>query len=103
MNILKLDLQYQMVCINKLSKYIKTLVQKKNIKMNDKFISLDIETGVIKKTPGIDNITWKSPADRMNAIIELGEITKNSKSYKVSLLKRVMIPKTNSKELRPLD
>ena len=29
-------------------------------------------------------------------------MTKNSKSYKVSLLKRVIISKTNSKELRPL-
>lgn len=62
----------------------------------------NVSTSSGAKTPGIDNITWKSPADRMNAIIELGEITKNPKSYKASPLKRVMIPKTNSKELRPL-
>jgi RNA-directed DNA polymerase len=38
----------------------------------------------------------------MVAITELGKITKNPKSYKASPLKRVMIPKTNSTELRPL-
>jgi len=36
------------------------------------------------------------------AIQELGVITKNPNKYKSSALKRVMIPKANSTELRPL-
>lgn len=54
------------------------------------------------KTPGIDKIFWKTPEDRFKAIEELGLITKNPNKYKSSPLKRVMIPKNNSKELRPL-
>jgi len=54
------------------------------------------------KTPGIDKILWKTPEDRFKAIEELGLITKNPNKYKSSPLKRVMIPKNNSKELRPL-
>ena len=54
------------------------------------------------KTPGIDNIAWKNPTDAFKAIEELGTITKNPNKYKSSPLKRVMIPKSNSTELRPL-
>jgi RNA-directed DNA polymerase len=54
------------------------------------------------KTAGIDNITWDTPADRFKAIKELGLITKNPNKYKSSPLKRVLIPKANSTEMRPL-
>ena len=54
------------------------------------------------KTPGVDNIIWDTPKARFHAIKELGLITKNPSSYKSSPLKRVMIPKNNSTELRPL-
>ena len=54
------------------------------------------------KTPGVDNVTWLTPADRFKAIKELGLITKDYNSYESSPLKRVMIPKSNSTELRPL-
>jgi len=54
----KLDGNLALVCINKLSKYIKTLAQKKNIKMNDKFISLDIETRVINGVHSPYLISW---------------------------------------------
>lgn len=53
-------------------------------------------------TPGIDKKLWKTPNERFKAIAELGQITKNPNSYKSSPLKRVMIPKSNSTELRPL-
>ena len=54
------------------------------------------------KTPGIDKILWTTPEQRFKAIEELGLITKNPNKYKSYPLRRVMIPKTNSKELRPL-
>lgn len=54
------------------------------------------------KTPGVDNITWKTPEQRMKAIELLGNITKNPNTYKSSPLKRIMFPKANSTELRPL-
>lgn len=54
------------------------------------------------KTPGIDNIQWKTPAERYKAIEAVGIITNNPNKYKSKPLKRVMIPKNNSTELRPL-
>nr|AYE93292.1 DNA polymerase [Termitomyces sp.]AYE93309.1 DNA polymerase [Termitomyces sp.] len=54
------------------------------------------------KTPGIDKVTWDKPLERFNAIHELGMITKNPNQYKSKPLKRVMIPKSNSTEMRPL-
>jgi len=54
------------------------------------------------KTPGIDNKLWINPEQRFKSIEELGLITKNPNKYISSPLKRVMIPKTNSNELRPL-
>lgn len=45
--------------------------------------------------PGIDNETWNKPSERLNAIYELGKITKNPKSYKSKPLKIVMIPKSS--------
>jgi RNA-directed DNA polymerase len=54
------------------------------------------------KTSGVDNITWTTPEQRMKAIEQLGNITKNPNIYKSSPLKRIMIPKANSTELRPL-
>jgi len=54
------------------------------------------------KTPGVDKITWTTPEQRMKAIELLGNITKNPNTYKSSPLKRIMIPKANSTELRPL-
>ena len=54
------------------------------------------------QTPGIDKITWSTPAARFKAIFELGAITSAPNKYKSMPLKRVMIPKNNSTELRPL-
>jgi RNA-directed DNA polymerase len=53
------------------------------------------------KTPGVDNQLWKTPEQRFKAIEALGIITKNPTYYKSSPLKKVMIHKTNSKELKP--
>lgn len=61
-----------------------------------------VVTSTGSKTPGIDNIMWTTPSARFKAIKELGIITKNPNSYKSSPLKRIMIPKINSTELRPL-
>jgi RNA-directed DNA polymerase len=54
------------------------------------------------KTPGIDNVVWKTPEDKAKALETLGNIIKTPNTYKASPLKRIMIPKTNSNELRPL-
>jgi RNA-directed DNA polymerase len=53
-------------------------------------------------TAGIDNITWETPADRFQAIAWLKEVVSNPKGYKSMPLRRIMIPKMNSDELRPL-
>jgi len=49
-----------------------------------------------KNTPGIDGVTWKTPAEKMQAVFNL-----NPKGYKASPLKRKYIPKKNGK-FRPL-
>lgn len=54
------------------------------------------------KTAGTDGIVWKSPTDYWNAIQTLTEIVKNPQAYLAQPLRRVWIPKANSKELRPL-
>lgn len=55
------------------------------------------------KTPGVDGITWKTPAQRMEAIRSLKEIVLDIRNYEPSPVKRVMIPKSNNpKEMRPL-
>lgn len=54
------------------------------------------------KTAGTDNITWKGPKDYWYAIEKLKEIVRNPTKYRAQPLRRVWIPKTNSKELRPL-
>lgn len=54
------------------------------------------------KTAGTDNIVWKSPKDYLNAIQTLTEIVRNPIEYQAQPLRRVWIPKANSKELRPL-
>jgi RNA-directed DNA polymerase len=48
------------------------------------------------KTPGIDGVTWKSPADKMRAALSL-----SNKGYHAKPLKRIYILKKNGK-LRPL-
>lgn len=53
-------------------------------------------------TPGVDKQLWDSPAKRMDALLQLREITHNPQSYRASPLKRVWIPKENSDEMRPL-
>lgn len=56
------------------------------------------------KTPGIDRIIWKGPAQYYEAIIRLSKIVQNPYEYKAKPLKRVLIPKPGSKtgETRPL-
>ena len=49
-----------------------------------------------KNTPGIDNIIWKTPEQKIQAIEDL-----KRRGYKASPLRRIYIPKKNGK-LRPL-
>lgn len=55
-----------------------------------------------KRTPGIDYIVWKGSKDYEKALQELTEITRNPDKYKANPVKRVYIPKGNTKEMRPL-
>lgn len=50
-----------------------------------------------KNTPGVDNVTWKTPEAKTNAIASL-----KRQGYSPLPLRRVMIPKKNSKKTRPL-
>ena len=54
------------------------------------------------KTPGVDKVIWKGPADYWNAIIELTGICKDPSQYEAQPLRRKYIPKGNSNKLRPL-
>ena len=54
------------------------------------------------KTAGTDGIVWRNPKDYWNAIQMLREIVRNPTAYRAQPLRRVWIPKANSKELRPL-
>lgn len=55
-----------------------------------------------RHSPGVDNILWKGTYLKAKAISDLRNVIFNSKKYKASNIKRVWIPKRNSKELRPL-
>ena len=50
-----------------------------------------------KNTPGVDKVTWKTPVAKTNAIASL-----KRRGYSTLPLRRVMIPKKNSKKTRPL-
>lgn len=54
------------------------------------------------KTAGIDETKWLGPQDYWNAILELDRINKNPLEYEAQPVWRVMIPKPNSEEKRPL-
>lgn len=49
------------------------------------------------KTPGIDNIIWKTPEEKIGAATSL-----NRRGYKTQPLKRIYIPKKQKGQLRPL-
>jgi len=49
------------------------------------------------KTPGIDNITWKTPKQKMQAALSL-----KRRGYRTQPLKRTYIPKKQKDKLRPL-
>jgi len=49
-----------------------------------------------KKTPGIDNVCWNTPKQKMRAVVSL-----KRRGYKTEPLRRIYIPKKNGK-LRPL-
>ncbi|MCZ4721562.1 group II intron reverse transcriptase/maturase [Legionella pneumophila] len=49
------------------------------------------------KTPGVDNIRWKTSAQRMQAVLTL-----NRRGYKTKPLKRIYIPKKQKGRYRPL-
>ena len=50
-----------------------------------------------KNTPGVDNVTWKTPMAKTDAMASL-----KRRGYSPLPLRRVMIPKKNSKKTRPL-
>lgn len=54
------------------------------------------------RTAGTDGITWENPKDYWNAIQLLTEIASAPEEYRAQPLRRVWIPKANSKEMRPL-
>jgi RNA-directed DNA polymerase len=49
------------------------------------------------KTPGVDNIVWKTPAQKMQAALSL-----KRRGYKTKPLKRIYIPKKQKGKFRPL-
>lgn len=53
-------------------------------------------------TPGVDGVIWNTPSKRWEAIEELKEVVYKPKEYISMPIKRVMIPKPNSEEKRPL-
>jgi RNA-directed DNA polymerase len=55
-----------------------------------------------RHTPGLDGIIWAEPSQRLEGREWLRETAMNISSYKAQGVKRVWIPKDNSKELRPL-
>jgi RNA-directed DNA polymerase len=54
------------------------------------------------KTAGTDKQVWKGPQEYWAAMKELESIINDYKNYRASPVRRVWIPKGNSKELRPL-
>jgi RNA-directed DNA polymerase len=50
-----------------------------------------------KKTPGVDQIIWKTPEDKIRAVHAL-----KSRGYQSQPLRRVYIPKSDGKTMRPL-
>ena len=50
-----------------------------------------------KRTAGVDGVRWRTPAERMRAVISLID-----KGYKAKPLARIYIPKPNSDKMRPL-
>ena len=54
------------------------------------------------KTAGVDRIIWKNPDMYLKAIERLSEVVRNPKNYKAEPVRRVYIPKGNTKEMRPL-
>jgi RNA-directed DNA polymerase len=49
------------------------------------------------KTPGIDNVIWKTPTQKMKAVLSL-----KRRSYRTQPLRRIYIPKKQKGKLRPL-
>ena len=56
-----------------------------------------VTTNKGKKTAGVDGILWNTPAQKMNAVLNLTD-----KGYKASPLRRVFIEKKDKKKKRPL-
>ena len=54
------------------------------------------------RSPGVDQVIWEGSKDYWKAINDLTRIIENPKAYRASPVRRVYIPKPNSKELRPL-
>lgn len=56
-----------------------------------------VTTNKGKKTAGVDGVLWNTPAQKMNAVLNLTD-----KGYKASPLRRVFIEKKDKKKKRPL-
>jgi RNA-directed DNA polymerase len=56
-----------------------------------------VTTNIGAKTPGVDGVTWNTPAKKMKAAMSL-----KRRGYKTKPLKRIYIPKRQNGKLRPL-
>lgn len=54
------------------------------------------------KTPRVDKIIWKDPKEYFEAILKLGEVGNNPNKYVAKPVRRVLIPKGDKGETRPL-
>lgn len=82
----QLDGNLALVCINKLCKFIKPLPQKKSIKLNNKIITLDIETRVINGVHIPYLISWFKDTSKNNGSYYLKDYNNPDEMIKACIL-----------------